>query len=261
MKQKNFFHWIIFILLNIKLIKSNNNITFSNNTQEKKKYISYFLNSTIQTLDDDNFDKEVVRGIFHNFLILFTIKKCEMCNKIITTLENIQKKYINDNDTNIKFAKVDILMSGWTSMRFELGRLPNIIYVSNRSYAIYPNISWTEENIISFIEDKNKNYLKFPKKMGYFDIFMKIFHIISSLLHERFPFWNESYSWFIVAIFILLFCFVEYLIIKFCCRRTKKENKYQHKHQHQNVSQNKYDKKKNKGSEYSKNKSTKYKVD
>ena len=145
-------------------------------------------------------------------------------------------------------------------MRFELNRLPNIIYVSNRSYAIYPNISWTEENIISFIEDKNKNFLKFPKKVGYFDVFLKIFQVISVLLHEKFPFWNENYSWILVVIFILFFCFVEYLIIKYCCRRTKKENNYQnkHQHQHQHMHQNKKDKKMNKNSE---NKYYKSKID
>ena len=256
-----FINCLILFILNIKIIKSNNT-TSLNDTKEKKKYISYFLNSTIKTLDDENFDKEVLKGILHNYIILFTIKKCEICNDIITKLENVQKKYINDTNADLKFAKVDILISGWTSMRFELNRLPNIIYVSNRSYAIYPNISWTEENIISFIEDKNKNFLKFPKKVGYFDVFLKIFQVISVLLHEKFPFWNENYSWILVVIFILFFCFVEYLIIKYCCRRTKKENNYQnkHQHQHQHMHPNKKDKKMNKNSENN-NKYYKSKID
>ena len=194
-------------------------------------------------MDDNNFDKEVIKGILHNYIILFTVKKCEICNKIITSLENVQKKYINNSESNLKFAKVDILMSGWTSMRFELERLPNIIYITNRSYAICPYYNLTENNIISFIEDKNKTFKKFPKKMGYFDVFMKIFHIISSLLNEKFPFWNENYSWALVVLFILLFCFIEYLIFKFCCRRTKRENKYQQLHQHQHMHQNKNEKK------------------
>lgn len=255
---------IIFIFLNIQLI-SPNHTNSSNQTIERKKYISYFLNSTIKTLDDKNFDKEVMKGILHNYIILFTVKKCEICNKIITSLENVQQKYINNTDSNLKFAKVDILMSGWTSMRFELDRLPNIIYVTNRSYAIYPYYNITEKDIISFIEDKNKIFKKFPKKMGYFDVFMKIFHIISSLLHEKFPFWNENYSWILVVIFILFFCFVEYLIIKFCCRRSKakRENKYQqlHQHQHQHIHQNKNEKKINKSSEKNKYKNYKSKMD
>ena len=251
---------VIFIFLNIQLINTNNTNS-SNQTIEKKKYISYFLNSTIKTLDDNNFDKEVMKGIFHNYIILFTVKKCEICNKIITSLENVQKKYINNTDTNLKFGKVDILMSGWTSMRFELERLPNIIYITNRTYAICPYYNLTENDIISFIEDKNKTFKKFPKKMGYFDVFMKIFHIISSLLHEKFPFWNENYSWVLVVMFILFFCFVEYLIIKFCCRRTKRENKYQQLHQHQHTHQNKNEKKIHKSSENNKSKNYKSKLD
>lgn len=260
MEKKYFliFQFLILFYFNLRKIESSPTNS-SNETITKKKYISYFLNSTIETLDDDNFDKEVRKGIFHDFIILFTVKKCEICNNLITTLENVQKKYINNTDSNLKFAKVDILMSGWTSMRFELERLPNIIYVSNRSYAIFPNNNFTEKDIISFIEDNNKIFKKFPKKMGYFDVFMKIFHVISELIHEKFPFWNEGYSWILVVIFILFFCIVEYFIIKFCCRRTKKENKYQQKNSHHmnHMHNNKYDKKLNKNSENSrmKNKS------
>ena len=250
----------LFILLNIKTINSiSPNTTSTNETVEKKKYISYFLNSTIETLDDENFDKKVQKGIFHNFIILFSVRKCDICNRIITTLENVQKKYLNDSQTNLKFGKVDILMSGWTSMRFELERLPNIIYVTNRTYAIYPYNNLTEDNIIYFIEDKNKVFKPFPRKMGYFDVFMKLFHVISSLLQEKFSFWNEGYSWILVVLFILFFCLVEYLIIKFCCRRSKKdnknpqkENKYQHQHLHQHLKKDKKEKKISKNTERNK---------
>ena len=251
----------LFITLSIKTINSiSPNTTHTNETVEKKKYISYFLNSTVETFDDDNFDKKVQKGIFHNFIILFTVRKCDICNRIITTLENIQKKYLNDNETNLKFGKVDILMSGWTSMRFELERLPNIIYITNRTYAIYPYNNLTEDNIINFIEDKNKVFKPFPRKMGYFDVFMKLFHVISSLLQEKFSFWNEGYSWILVFLFIFFFCFVEYLIIKFCCRRSKKDNKnlkenqYQHQHQHlhQHLKKDKKEKKISKNTESNK---------
>ena len=260
-----FINILILISLNI-ILANNSSLNSSNETIEKRKYISYFGNSTIKTLDDNNFDKEVLKGIFHDFLILFTVKKCDICNDIILTLENVQKKYINNNVTNLKFAKIDILNSGWTSMRFDLERLPNVIYVSNRSYAIYQSGNWTENDIISFIEDKNKMFKTFPKKMGYFDVFMRIFHVISHLLHEKYPFWNEGYSWGFIALFILFFCFVEYLIIKFCCRRTKKEkeNSHQHKHQYQqnmNENKNKNNKKFSKNLEKNKNTNNKYKND
>ena len=233
-----FFSLILLILL-INNIKSNS--SFSNGTIAKKKYISFFLNSTIETLNDDNFEKKVLKGILNNFIVLFTVKKCDICNSLITIFENVQRIY--SNNTKLKFAKVDIFMSGWTTMRFEFEKIPNLIYISNRSYAIYPHDNITEDNIINFIEDENKDFKKFPKIMGYFDVFMKLFHIISGLIHEKFPFWNESYSWILVFLFIIFFCFVEFLIIKFCCVRKKKDkekdkqNKYkqsQHIHEHKN---------------------------
>jgi hypothetical protein len=251
----------IFISFNIKSINNIERNSIVKEGEERKKYISFFLNSTVETLDDENFDKKVQKGIFHNYIILFTVKKCDICNKIITTLENVQKKYLNDNETNLKFGKIDILMSGWTSMRFELERLPNIIYISNRTYAIYPYDNLTEENIIEFIENKNKIFKKFPRKMGYFDVFMKIFHIISGLLHEKFPFWNEGYSWVLVIAFVLFFCFVEYLIIKFCCRRTKKENKDQNQHQHQHQHSHQHKKEKNISKNLENTKKNKSKMD
>ena len=255
MKLKKYF--LSIQLLFISLIFPIISIEPSNQTIERKRYISYFLNSTVETLDDKNFDQVVLKGLLHDFIILFTVRKCDMCNYLITTLENVQKKYSN-NSTNLKFGKVDIFMSGWTTMRFELEKIPNLIFVSNRSYAIYPYDNITEKDIINFIEDKNKEYKAFPKKMGYFDVFMKIFHIISGLIHERFPFWNESYSWLLVALFILFFCFIEYLIIKFCCTRKKKENQNKYGHsQYQHIHQHKTDKKFSKNISENKIKKTK----
>lgn len=238
MKLIIFFPFIL-LILQINYIKSNTSV--ANETVSKKKYISFFLNSTIETLNDDNFEKKVLKGILNNFIILFTVKKCDICNNLITIFENVQRIY--SNNTKLKFAKVDIFMSGWTAMRFEFEKIPNLIYISNRSYSVYPYDNITEDNIISFIEDENKDFKKYPKIMGYFDVFMKIFHIISGLLHEKFPFWNESYSWILVVLFIIFFCFVEFLIIKFCCIRKKKDiqkdkqNKFKqthHIHEHKN---------------------------
>ena len=87
--------------------------------KSKEKYISYFLNSTIETLNDDNFDKVVHGGMTNDFLILFTVKKCQICNQIIKILENAAEIYSNQI-TNLTFNKVDVIESGWTSLRFNL---------------------------------------------------------------------------------------------------------------------------------------------
>ena len=64
----------------------------------------------------------------NDFLILFTVKKCQICNQIIKILENAAEIYSNQI-TNLTFNKVDVIESGWTSLRFNLERLPNMIYV------------------------------------------------------------------------------------------------------------------------------------
>ena len=96
-----------------------------------------------------------------------------------------------------------------------------------------------KSSIIDFIEDKNKIMIKMPNKVGYFYLFTKTFKIISYLLSEKYSFWDENYYWILIIVFILFFCFVEYLIVKFCCVKRKKNiknnnNEHQHQHLHQN---------------------------
>lgn len=191
----------------------------------RSNYTSYFLNSTIKTANDSNFDQLVARGRFHDSLILFTVRKCPVCNNIITSLENVENFFLKNNSTqiNLKFLKVDVFMSGWTAMRFQLDRLPNLIYVTNNSYTLYPFDNITEQGIFDFIQMDKKNFLPFPKRIGYFDLFMKLFHVLSDLIKEKLDFWNEGLSWLVVVAIIILFCLIEYFIFKICCKRTKKD--------------------------------------
>ena len=199
--------------------------------KSKEKYISYFLNSTIETLNDDNFDKVVHGGMTNDFLILFTVKKCQICNQIIKILENAAEIYSNQI-TNLTFNKVDVIESGWTSLRFNLERLPNMIYVSKGKYAIFPNENFTELNVKNFIEDKNKQWMRLPRKVGYLYLIMKTFRLFSYMLSQKFSFWDESYYWILIIVFIIVFVFIEYLIIKFCCRRSNKNKNLNHQHHH-----------------------------
>jgi hypothetical protein len=205
---------------------------------KKEEYISYFINSTIRTINDDNFDKIFSTSLTNDYLILFTVKKCNICNKIIKTMEEIAEIYSNKN-SNITFYKIDVIESGWTSLRFNLEKIPNLIYASKGKFSIFPLERLNKSSIIDFIEDKNKIMIKMPNKVGYFYLFTKTFKIISYLLSEKYSFWDENYYWILIIAFILFFCFVEYLIVKFCCVKRKKKiknnnNEHQHQHLHQN---------------------------
>lgn len=251
--QKKNYLIISLFLITILTIISSSNCQSKNLTKKEvnpKNYTSFFVNSTIKTADDNNFDKLVARGRLGDVLILFTIKRCPSCNNIIKSVENVENYYKKNSDTDLKFLKVDCFMSGWTAMRFNLERLPNILFITNGSYSVYPkeeNI--TEEGIFEFIKKKEKVFFPFPRRMGYLDLFMKLFHIISDLLKEKFSFWNEGYSWGIVCVIIVLFCIIEYLIFKLCCQRKHKDkgdkNKNVNQHLHQHTHINKEEKEKN----------------
>ena len=175
-------------------------------------------------------------GFTNDYLILFTVRVCQTCDQVINILEEAQEMFTN-TDSNVTFYKIDIVESGWTSLRFDFERLPNIIYVSKGKYAIYPFDNITRYDIKYFIEDKNKKMMKLPKKVGYFYLVVKTFKLFSFMIAQKFDFWDESYYWILMIAFVLFFGFVEYLIIKFCCRRSNKNKKFSHEHHHSHQSQ------------------------
>lgn len=50
-------------------------------------YTSYFINSTIESLSDENFDIIITYQDYNNklfdYLILFSFKRCQNCNQIM----------------------------------------------------------------------------------------------------------------------------------------------------------------------------------
>ena len=210
---------------------------------ENNNYTSFFINSTIETVNDTNFEKIVNKGLNNDFIILFTIKRCDICNDLIMTLEKIQKNYSIKKSKNLLFLKVDCLMSGWTAIRFSLERIPNIIYVTNGLYSVYLNDNFTIGDIEDFIESDDKEFKSYPKIMGYFDLFMKIFHVVSDLIKENYPFWNESLSWLVVFLFIIFLCIVQYYILKYCCVKESEKNKNKECNTHSHYEHKEKDKK------------------
>ena len=222
--SKTFIILALSIILSIKSeqLKPEQNIsTPTNKTRNRTNYTSYFINSTIPTLNDKNFDKAIQN---HNidYLILFTVKRCQQCNDIIKATEEVQKIYTNET---IKFFKVDVFMSGWTALRFDLSKVPMFIYISNGIFAGYKDENYTKKGIIDFIENKHKEYQILPGKLGYFGLAVKVFHILSGVIKTKISFWNEGYSLIAVILAVVLFFYFEYNLYANCCKQNSK--KYQ----------------------------------
>ena len=54
-------------------------------------------------------------------------------------MEEIAEIYSNKN-SNITFYKIDVVESGWISLRFNLEKIPNLIYASKGKFSIFPLI-------------------------------------------------------------------------------------------------------------------------
>lgn len=213
-----------FLILTVSIILSVNNEKLKpntknisnpkNTTRNRTNYTSYFINSTIPTLDDKNFDK-TIQNHNNDYLILFTVKRCQQCNNIIKITEEIQKKYLNQT---LKFYKVDCFVSGWTALRFDLSKVPMFIYITNEIFAGYKDENYTKQKIIDFIENKHKEYQVLPGKLGYLGLGVKLFHIISGAIKTKISFWNEGFSLIAVILAVVLFFYFEYNLYKNCCK-------------------------------------------
>ena len=92
--------------------------------KEEDFNISYFDKSSIETITDSNFDQVMNAGIINDYIILFTIKKCEGCDQVLKSLEKAAEYYFRTN-SNITFYKIE-----WFP-------LPHI-----RSYGLMATRSW-----------------------------------------------------------------------------------------------------------------------
>ena len=216
-----------------------------NKLPEKTNYTSFFLNSSIQTLNNNNFDKIINKGLNDTFIVLFTVKRCKICNNVLLILETIQKEYEN----KIKFAKVDFIESGWTAFRFYMDKVPKIVLIKNNSYTSF-NKNITYQNLIDFIENNNnKKFYKFPSKLSYLDIFYKFFVAVDDEIKQKMKSYNikwEKYFTIIIFLIIIFILIIFELCFLKCSRKiknkffNKKDNKknnnndHNHKHPHNN---------------------------
>ena len=212
------FLFLTITILKISCIEQNNNI--NNNFQEN--YTSYFINSTIKSLNNKNFDTIINSNNSINYLVLFTVKRCPICNKIIRITENVEN-YYKDNP-NLKFAKVDCFEDARTAMRFDIFKFPLYIYISKGKYSFFLPNNITEEELINYIESNNKIYKDYPPQIGYFGVFIKIIHLLTQRIQKIIPYWNELFSWIVLLILFGFFLYFEYSVYKGCYDSHKNNN-------------------------------------
>ncbi len=222
--------FIFILLINISYISLSN-------TTKRINYTSLFFNSSIETINNTNFDRVIKKGIKNPYLILFTVIRCKMCNYVIKIMEKVEK-YLIQKNSNIKVVKVDCGGNIWTVMRFDIDHIPKIIYVENNKMS-YFNDNITYDNIIEFVNNENKIKIPFPNPMSYFDFFKKIFNAFNEFLTDYTQtygiHWNKIYTGIIVALILIIFMIFEYFIMKYCCttqRNPKTKTHYKHKSHH-----------------------------
>ena len=204
---------IIFLfvfLLNLSYISLSNVINITN-------YISFFFNSTIDTVNNSNFDRIINRGMNNPYLILFTVIRCKICNYVIKEFEKVQNDLTKKN-SNIKLIKFDLGGNLWTMMRFDIDHIPNIIYVEKNEMSFLNN-NITYDNIINFLNNENKEKKHFPEPMTYIDFLIKIFNIFNEYLIDTSKdygiVWNRYYTSIVIILILILFMIFEYFIIKY----------------------------------------------
>ena len=205
---------VIFIVLNL--------ITISKFICKEEDYnISYFDKSSIETINDSNFNQVMNAGIINDYIILFTIKICEGCDQVLKALERAAEYYFKRN-SNITFYKIDLEESINVDLRFHFDDVPIIIYVSKRQYAKYHFKYITTYLIKNFIEDKNKIMIDLPKELGFFGYYMKTFELVADCIMLKYPFLKKYYyhlvivfGFFVFVIILSIYAFIKYFCLSF----------------------------------------------
>ena len=104
-------------------------------------------------------------------------------------------------------------------MRFNIDLIPKIIYIENNTYSLMKE-ELNFDNILTFIETKNKTKKLIPYPLNYFSLFNKFmnafFEILNNKLISKGIPWNKYFSIIILLIIILILGFFEWYIFK-CC--------------------------------------------
>ena len=196
--------------------------------EKEENNISYFDKSSIETINDYNFDEVINTGIKNEYIILFTIKICEGCDQVLKILEKAAEFYLK-KESNITFYKIDLSESIEVDLRFNFDEIPVIIYISKGQYARYPFKYVSIGHIKNFIEDKIKVMIDLPTELGFFDYFVKTFELIINIIMLKCSSLKKDCFLVLIVIYISFFIiFSIFTFIKFCFLKSTRNKKSKH---------------------------------
>ena len=147
---------------------------------------------------------------------------------------------------------MDSYTNHFTAMRFDIYKIPSYVYITKGLYASFSPKEKTENELINFIESKNKEFMRYPGKIGYFGVCKKVINNLTLKIKNKILFWNEYLTWIFLLSTIFAFLYFEYKIYKVGCCGNKinnnntNNNKREYLRQKKNnMNENNNDKKKN----------------
>ena len=213
---------IIFFILNLIVISK-----YICREKEENNF-SYFDKSSIETINDYNFDEIINTGITNEYIILFTIKICEGCDQVLKILEKAAEFYLK-KESNITFYKIDLSESIEVDLRFNFDEIPVIIYISKGQYAKYPFKYVSIDHIKNFIEDKIKVMIDLPTELGFFDYFVKTFELLVNIIMLKCSSLKKDCVLVLIVIYISFFIiFSIFTFIKYCFLKSTRNKKSKH---------------------------------
>lgn len=180
-------------------------------------------------LTDHNFDTIIPYYERNNkkWLVIFHIPSCQYC---VHSLKILQNDVLPKEEGETNFASVDCTKNIWTSMRFNITKLPYIVLIEGKEMYEFKMLV-TEVNIKNFInEEKNvEDGLPLPPPVTTLEMAKKIISVILENMDiqlqkyvDKTPFkfkWRTIYSIILILISFFSCIYLESKLVNWCFGR------------------------------------------
>lgn len=195
----------------------------------------------VRNLTDINFDLEVKNGIKNPWYVMFYLETCQVCKITKSDLDSLINEFEQENSLNA--GVVECAKNIWTCLRFNITKVPTILYIDQNSMFEFTNNTPTKDSLYTFHKEEKlmENRLRIPHALGYVGLVGKIAgeavvmfnsYLNGVIISHGYDFnWTTIHSIFFFAILIIVLVVLEYYFITICCRnKNKNKSKYAKKH-------------------------------